>query len=110
MEKLERLQDALKSEERWLESARRDVTAREERVRYFTVTLQCAENGDWDTVIGYQSRIRVLPPWPLTRLTRKIPRAVRTSTSERVSRKRKRSASHAPTGVKRPSCLPQDGD
>ena len=29
-EKLERLQDALKSEERWLELARRELTAREE--------------------------------------------------------------------------------
>ena len=101
--KLERLQDALKSEERWLESARREVTAREERVPYFTTTLQCAEDNDWDMVIGYESRILALPPRPPTCRARKIPRADRTSTLKRVSRKRKRSISRAPTGVKRPA-------
>ena len=102
-EKLERLQYALKSEEQWLELAYCEVTAREEWVRYFTATLQCAENGDWDTVIGYESRIPALPPRLPMRWTRKMPRAVRTSTSERVSWKRKRSASGAPPGVKRPA-------
>ena len=34
---------------------------------------------------------------------RKVPRAVRTSTAERVSQKRKRSVSRAPSGVKRPA-------
>ena len=34
-EKIERLEDALKSEEKWLESACHELTTREERVRYF---------------------------------------------------------------------------
>ena len=102
-EKIERLLDALKSEEKWLESAHHELTAREERVRYFETTLRVAKDSDWDAIIGYESRILALPPRPPMHRTRKLPRAVRTSTAERVSRKRERSASHAPPRVKRPA-------
>ena len=96
LDKVERLQQALKTEEKWLESARREVTAREDRVKYFQTTLKQACAGEWDSVIGYESRVPALPPRPPTRRTRKVPRSVRTSTVERVSRKRKRMGSGLP--------------
>ena len=103
-EKIERLCDALKSMEKWLESARRELTARENRVKYFQTTLWLAKDRDWDAVVGYESQIPALPPQPPTRRTRKVPRAVRTSTAERVSWNRKRSISRTLSGV-RHSCL-----
>ena len=75
-----------------MESARRELALREEQVRYFETTLRLAKDGNWDAVIVHKSRIPALPPRPPTRRTRKLPSAVRTSTAERVSRKRKRSA------------------
>ena len=102
LDKIERLQQSLKMEEKRLAATRREVTAREDRIKYFRATLEQGCAGDWDAVIGYESRIPALPPQP-TQRGKKVSRSVRTSTTNRVSRKRKLSASHAPTGET--SCL-----
>ena len=80
-EKIERLRDTLNSKQKWLESARSELTARKERVKYFKTTLRLAQDGDWDAVIRYKSQISALPPRPPTRKTRKVPRVVCTSTA-----------------------------
>ena len=66
LDKVERLHQALKTEENWLESARCEVTAREDRVKYFQTTLKHACDGEWDSLIGLESRIPALPPRPPT--------------------------------------------
>ena len=102
LDKVERLQQAQKTEEKWLASASREVTAREDRVEYFQSTLEQACAGEWDSVFGYYFRIPSLPSRPPTCRIRKVPRSIRTSTADRVCQ-RKRSASCAPIGVKRPA-------
>ena len=50
LDKVERLHQALKLEEKWLESARCELSAREDRVEYFRTTLKLACDGHWDSL------------------------------------------------------------
>ena len=110
LDKVEKVQKALEVEEKWLESACREVNGREVGIKYIRTTLD-------QVVIGFESRIPALPTRLPTRRMWKQPRLIRTNATDRDSRKRKRSSSCAPTGVKCPAstktkyklCLRGDG-
>ena len=91
----------LDAEEKLLE-ARQEVAACKERTAFLQCTLDQACSGDLEVLVGYNSRIPALSPWPARRRTRRQPRAAKPS-PDRSERKRKRSLSRAPPvgGAKR---------
>ena len=92
---LERIQKAranLDSEMKLLEIDRQEVVAIEERTTFLQHILDQACTGDLEVLIGYNSRIPALPPWPARRRITRQPRAAK-SNPDRSGRKRKRSLS-----------------
>ena len=53
--------------EKWLESARHKLAAREERTAYYRNILGRVSGGDMAAVIGYDTHVSLLPLPPATR-------------------------------------------
>ena len=71
LERIEKARADLDSEMKQLEIARQEVLAREEWTTFFQHILDQACTGDLEVLIGYNSRIPALPPWPARcRITR----------------------------------------
>ena len=90
-EKLAKICEALKEEERLLGIMRAEVTAREARVKVLRSALESAENRDWKLVIGFET---LLPRLPTTvKRARRKPQVDEPRRNPEQSRKQKRSFS-----------------
>ena len=69
-EKLAKIREALKEEERLLNIMRAEVIAREARAAVLRSAQEYADNKDWEPVIGFETRLPRLPPRPSVRRTR----------------------------------------
>ena len=73
-EKLVKIRAALKEEERLLSIMRAEVTAREARAEVLHSALESADKREWESVIGFESRLSRLPPRPPVRQARRKPK------------------------------------
>ena len=72
-EKIVKARDALKDKERLIGIMRAEVAAREARVEVLRSTLECAENKEWEPLIGFETRLLRLPPRPGFKRARRKP-------------------------------------
>ena len=92
LERIQKVKEELEAEERLLESARKEVTAREVQKSFLQSVLDQACLGEFEPLIGYNTRIPALPYRNSTWRTRRPAQAGGHCRREAV--KRKRSASH----------------
>ena len=81
---------------------RKEVDAREARVDVLRITLEKAENKDWEDLIGFETKLPPLPKRPAIKRARRVPLVPRPATAG--AKKRKRSCSRPPvSGGQRPA-------
>ena len=112
LERIEKARADLDSEIKLLEVARREVAATEEQTVFLQNVLDQACNWELEALIGYNSRIPVLPSQPARRCITRQPRAARAN-PDQSGWKRKGSLSRAlPAGSASRSAYagPETGD
>ena len=66
-DKIAQARAALADEERLLDVIRKEEDAREARVDVLHLTLEKAENKDWEDLIGFETKLPPLPKRPATK-------------------------------------------
>ena len=87
LEKIQKAKQDLETEQRLLEVAKCEVSAREERITFLQDVLDKACKGDMEVLISFNSRIPALPSRPARKHVTRQPRAAWTG-ADRCGRKR----------------------